>query len=191
MLDWGGSIVRLFRAGAGENYDFADELQNSRILLCIHASSRPANGNCDRADDAEEAGYCSVGPAAHATSREFLGTAARETPASRAAVAIVQSRPGEGQCRCKAVSGRFPIIRVIVVPTDRGAAMRGCKAGSGSFAVQIRPIAVPTGPGAPMLGRCLDFARLTQFRQVRSLYDQRPRRVGELDFLGRELAENR
>ena len=49
----------------------------------------------------------------------------------------------------------------------------------------------PTGPGAPMLGRCLDFARLTQFRQVRSLYDQRPRRVGELDFLGRELAENR
>ena len=128
------------------NYDFTDELQNGRIRLCIHALSRPANGNCDRADDAEEAGYCSVGPAAHATSREFLGTAARETPASRAAVAIVQSRPGEGQCRCKDVSGRFPIIRVIVVPTDRGAVMRGCKAGSGSFAVPIRPIAVPHRP---------------------------------------------
>ena len=55
----------------------------------------------------------------------------------------------------------------------------------------IRPIVVPTGPGAPMLSRCLDFAGLTQFRQVRSLHDQRPRRVGELDFLGRELAEDR
>jgi len=47
--------VRDHRARVGGNYDFADEPQNCRILLGIDASPRPAGGNCDLADDAEEA----------------------------------------------------------------------------------------------------------------------------------------
>jgi len=39
-LDWDGSIVRLCRAGADENYDFADHTENGRIRLCIEAGSR-------------------------------------------------------------------------------------------------------------------------------------------------------
>jgi len=48
------------RAGAGGDYDLADELQNGRIQLCIDAGS--------------------------SLDTEVMGTAARETPAPRAAV---------------------------------------------------------------------------------------------------------
>jgi len=46
-------------------------------------------GNDDWADDAEEAGSIAFGTAPRATGRDSLGTAARETNASRAAVPIV------------------------------------------------------------------------------------------------------
>src|SRR4051812_38632441 len=45
----------------------------------------------------------------------FLGTAARGARASRAAVPLF-TEPGESLSQCKAGSGRFRVIRVIVVP---------------------------------------------------------------------------
>ena len=50
------------------------------------------------------------------------------------------------------VSCFFRVIREIVVRPGRGAMRPECKAVSGGFAVQIRPIAVPTGRGETMQG---------------------------------------
>jgi len=49
-----------------------------------------------------------------------MGTAARETPASRAAVPIIQS-PARANVNAKLYPAVFRVIRVIVVNTDRGA----------------------------------------------------------------------
>jgi len=78
-----------------------------------------------------------------------MGTAARDTGVSRAAVPKVP-----GSLRREEIDSRYAlscfyrVIRAIVVLTGRGAMMPGCKAVSGSFAVPIRPIVVPTGRGA-------------------------------------------
>ena len=77
-----------------------------------------------------------------------MGTAARETSASRAAVPKESRLGASGADPYGALSCFFRFIRVIVVPTDPGAMMPAYKAVTGNFAVQIRPIVVPTGPGA-------------------------------------------
>ena len=77
-----------------------------------------------------------------------MGTAARETSASRAAVPKESRLVASGADPYGALSCFFRFIRVIVVPTDPGAMLPGRKAVSGSFAVPIRPIVVPTGSAA-------------------------------------------
>ncbi len=74
-----------------------------------------------------------------------MGTAARDAGASRAAVSKESRLVARGAGFYRAVSCCFRFIRPIAVPTDPGATLPECKAVSGSFAVQIRPIVVPTG----------------------------------------------
>ena len=56
-----------------------------------------------------------------ATSRDFLGTAARDTNASLAAVPLFNQGPVKASVRAKLYPAVFRVIRKIVVPTDRGA----------------------------------------------------------------------
>jgi len=75
-----------------------------------------------------------------------MGTAARDAGVSRAAVPKKSRLVASGAGLYEALSCFFRVIGEIAVPTDPGAMMSECKAVSGSFAAQIRPIVVPTGP---------------------------------------------
>ena len=108
-----------------------------------------------------------------------MGTAARETPASRAAVPKSSRLVASGAGPYGALSCFFRVIREIVVPTDRGATMRECKAVSGSFAVQIRPIVVPTGPGATQLYAFNRFTHVGADSPARSGGIGDPRRAAD------------
>jgi len=79
-----------------------------------------------------------------------MGTAARDAGVSRAAVPKKSRLVANGADPYEALSCFFRVIGEIAVPTGPAQRCRECKAVSGSFAVQIRPIAVPTGPGAMM-----------------------------------------
>jgi hypothetical protein len=80
------------RSGRSRNRDRSDRDHRRRSEgFCPQA----AGGNSDFADDAEEAGWRSVAMAPRATSPDFLGTAARETNASRAAVPIISQSGDE------------------------------------------------------------------------------------------------
>ncbi len=79
------------RAAVGENDDLADDTENGRIRLCIDAGSSPDS--------------------------ETMGTAARETPASRAAVPKKSRLVASGAGPYGALSCFFRVIRPIAVLT--------------------------------------------------------------------------
>jgi len=90
-------------------------------------------------------GYCLTRTASPATSRDLFGNCPGMLLRPERLFPLFQ-RPWR---KPVSLPSRISVIRAIVLSDGRGATMRECKAGSGSFAVEICPIAVPPGRGAP------------------------------------------
>jgi hypothetical protein len=118
------------RAAAGGNCDLADDTENGRIRLCIDAGSSQDS--------------------------ELMGTAARETPASRAAVPKFPAHGERRSARRYVLSGFFRFIREIAVPTDPARrclhAKPGCHSERSREAAQSRN-RDHTGRAAPLSGQ--------------------------------------
>jgi len=131
----------------------------------------PNQWNCDRTDDAEEAGSIALGTAPRAAGQDFWGRPLGRLRRPERPFLSVQS-PARASVNAKRYPAVFRVIRKIAVPTDPGAVMPECKAVSGSFAVPIRPIVVPTDPGA-MISNALQDCR----RPLTDAYAHRAQRI--------------
>jgi hypothetical protein len=149
----GTTCCWLRRAAVVGSSDGPDEPPRQPIRLAFtHQRSGPVGTTILRMTR-KTAGSGFASTLALAAALNDRGTAARETPASRAAVPKNPGSWREGPSRTRS------ILLLPRPPRDRRShrafgTMRRCRAVSGSFAVPICQIVVPTGRGAMMQAAC-------------------------------------